>query len=159
MYRILLVLTLFLVFKNAFSQCDCEKIQRSDGIVITCKTLPLCGDNDLQIGIALATNGVDKFITATIRFLSEPQLKITGDLSLRLVDNNLLTFKLVKTQGSYIGNSKVEHGIFNIDDSQFLKIQKSNILTLSMLLSDNRMHTLEVSFNHDILINQAKCIK
>ena len=159
MKKMLLLIFFCFLYICIHAQCDCEKIQRSDGIIVICKTLPVAGDNSLQIGLCLSYNGVDSFVNATIRFLTNTHLKITGDLSLRLVDNNLLTFKLVKTQGSLIGNSKVEHGIFNIDKNQFSEIQKSKILTITVLLSDNRMHTLEAISNQDILVNQAKCLK
>jgi hypothetical protein len=149
---------LFFIFSHIYAQCDCEKIQRSDGIITMCKTLPVAGDNSLQVGLSLAYNGRDIFINSTIRFLSNEPLKITGDLSIRLVDNNLLTFKLVKTQGSYIGNSEVEIGIYNIDENQFTKIRNSKILTITIVLNHNKMHTLEATFNQDILINQAKCL-
>ena len=159
MKRILLLALFCFHFIWIHAQCDCEKIQRSDGIITTCKTLPVAGDNSLQLGLSLAYNGRDSFVNATIRFLTNSPLKIIGDLSFRLIDNNLISFKLVKTQGSLIGNSDVEIGIFNIDENQFSKIRKSKIQTITVLLSDNRMHTLEATLNQDILINQAKCLK
>jgi hypothetical protein len=159
MKKIVISVFFSLVIIHIDAQCDCEKIQRSDEIITMCKTLPIAGDNSLQVGLSLAYNGRDIFVNSTIRFLSNDPLKIIGDLSLRLVDNNLLTFKLVKTQGSYIGNNEVEIGVFNIDEYLFTKIRNSKILTVTLVLSDNKMHTLEATVNQDILINQAKCLK
>ena len=95
MKKVLLLTWFTLIIFQVQAQCDCEKIQRSDGIITMCKTLPIAGDNTLQVGLSLANNGRDNFLNATIRFLSSNPLEINGDLSLRLIDNNLLTFKLV----------------------------------------------------------------
>lgn len=141
-----------------FSQCDCEKIHRADGTVTQCTPLPIGGDENLQLGISLASNGKDNFITLTIRYISGIPFKITGDLSIRLIDNNLLTFNLVNTQSSYIGNSEVENGLFLINETQFIKIMNSKLLTISIKLSDNRVHTIETTVNQAILMNQSKCL-
>lgn len=146
-------------FLKTNAQCDCEKITRPDGVVTTCKTLPVAADDKMQLGLSLAFNGKDYFLTSTIRFLSDSPLKIEGDLSIRLNDNNLLTFRLIKTQSSYIGNSIVEHGIFSANEFLLDKLQKSKILTITIILNDNRMHTLEASVNQDVLLNQVKCLK
>jgi hypothetical protein len=159
MKRVFVILFPIFLIQNIFSQCDCEKINRADGTVIQCKPLPIGGDNNLQLGLSLASNGKDNFITLTIRYISGQPLKISGDLSLRLLDNNLLTFNLVNTQSSFIGNSEVENGIFFINQTQFNKIKNAKLLTISINLSDNRVHTIEAIFNQDVLMNQSKCLK
>jgi hypothetical protein len=159
MKRIFLSLFLFFSITLLYGQCDCEKIHREDGIITTCQTLPVCGDDLFQVGLSLADNGQEIFLTMTIRFLTDRELKISNDLSLMLINNNLLTFKLVKTQGSLIGNNIVEHGIFLVNEDQFIKIQNSKIRTLTIILNDNIMHTLELAFNNDVLVKQSKCLK
>jgi hypothetical protein len=154
---ILIMLNLFFIH-NLFSQCDCEKIYRSDATIMQCKTLPIGGDRNLQLGVSLLSNGKDRFIALTIRYVSGLALKITGDLNVRLLDNNMLTFPLVTNQSSYIGNSEVENGIFLINESQFYKIKNANLLTISITLSDKKMHTIEASINKDVLINQGRCL-
>lgn len=158
MKKVLLVLFNLLLIHNLYSQCDCEKIQRSDGIITQCKVLPVGGDRNLQMGLSLVSNGKDKFIALTIRYISSLSLKISGDLNVRLLDNNMLNFPLVTNQSSYIGNSEVENGIFLINDSQFTKLKNSSLLTVSILLSDGRVHTIEINMNKDVLVNQSRCI-
>lgn len=155
---VLLVLINLFFIHNLYSQCDCEKIQRADGTITQCKVLPVGGDRNLQMGLSLVSNGKDKFIALTIRYVSGLSLKINGELNLRLLDNNMITFPLVTSQSSYIGNSEVENGIFLINESQFYKIKNANLLTLSVKLSDNKMHTIEASINKDVLTRQAKCL-
>jgi len=158
MKKSIIVLIYLLSISNLYSQCDCEKIFRTDGTIIQCKTLPIGGDRNLQMGMSLLTNGKDRFIALTIRYISEPPLKIGGNLTVRLSDNSMITFTLVTSQSSYIGNSEVENGIYLINESQFFKIRNANLLTISILLSDNRLHTIEATLNKDVLTNQARCI-
>jgi len=159
MKKMILFFIMSSLFLKVYTQCDCEKIIRPDGVITTCKTLPVAGNEKMQLGLSLAFNGKDYFLTSTIRFLVESPLKIKGDLSIRLNDNNLLTFELVKTQGSYIGNSIVEHGIFSVNEDLLDKLQKSKILTITLNLDDNRMYTFEASMNQDVLQIQINCLK
>ena len=158
MKRVIAILFSVFLIQNIYSQCDCEKIYRDEGPVVQCKTLPLGGDNNLQIGLSLASNEKDNFITLIIRYISGQSFKINGNLSVRLIDNNLLTFNLINTQSSTIGNSEVENGIFLINESQFIKIKNAKLLTLSIELSDNRLHTIGAILNQDVLMIQSKCL-
>ena len=99
-----ILLTIFLI-QNIYSQCDCEKIHKDNGTVTQCTILPIGGDNNLQFGLSLAANEKDNYVTLTIRYISGRSLKINVDLSLRFIDNNLLTFKFLNRLSSYIGNN------------------------------------------------------
>jgi len=155
---VFIILFHFFLFQNIISQCDCEKIIRADGTVTQCNPLPIGGDDNLQIGLSLASNGKDNFITLTIRNITGQTYKITGDLIIRLLDNNMLTFGMLNTLSSVIGNSNVENGIFSINETQFNRIKTAKLLTISIKLSDNRIHTIEATINQDVLMNQAKCL-
>ena len=146
------------IIQNVFPQCDCQKILRDNVYITQCNPLQVGGDNSLQMGMSLSSNGEDDYINLIIRYLDNQPYKIIGDLNIRCVDNNLLTFKLINSQSSYIGNSKIESGIFLLSVTQFKKIQNSKLLTISIRLSDGRIHTIDVSFNQDVLITQSKCL-
>lgn len=146
------------VIQSIFSQCDCEKIHKDNGTVTQCTPLPIGGDINLQFGLGLFANERDSFVTLTIRYISGKSLKINGDLSLRLTDNNLLTFKFINRVSSYIGNNEVESGVFYINETQFKKLKNANLLVVLITLSDDRMHTIEAIINQDVLVNQAKCL-
>lgn len=158
MKNLLLSLIILFIFQITNCQCDCQKIRRTDGTVTQCNPLPIGGDRTLQIGLSLASNGKDQYITMTIRYISGQSFKIAGDLSIRLSDNSLLTFDLINTQSSYIGNNNVENGIFQINGTQINSIKSSNLVTLSVMLSDNRVHTIEATLNKGVLVNQYKCL-
>jgi hypothetical protein len=113
----------------------------------------------MELGSSLVFNGKDYFIALTIRYTSGRAKKITGNLTLGLIDNNLLAFKLLNTSSSYIGNSEVEMGTFFINDIQLIKIQNSNLSTISIVLDDNRAHVIEASINQDVLVTQLRCLQ
>jgi hypothetical protein len=137
--------------------CDCQIIHRDDGTDVTqCISLPVASDNSLEIGLAIASNGVDRFVTVTIRFF-DATMQIRDDLSIRLKDNSLLTFQLVNNGLSYIGNNQVAQGVFNLDYQKTQKLKSSDLMTISIKLEDNLVHTLECSDNISILKEQLLC--
>ncbi len=147
-----------LVSGITYGQCDCEKIARDDGTTITqCNSLPIAFDNSTQVGIAAASNGQEKFITITVRFKSAAK-DISGDLSIRLSDNSLITFELINAQLAYIGNSEVAQGVFLISESQIGKLKKSEIKTISFKLQDGLLRTFEATSNAGILKKQISCL-
>ena len=83
--------------------CDCQNIHRDDGTQITqCISLPVASDSTLEFWLTTASNGQNYFITATIRFFRGVK-EINGNLSIRLKDNNLISFELVNKGLTYIG--------------------------------------------------------
>jgi hypothetical protein len=154
----ILTLTLILTALIINGQCNCEKINRDDGTKVTqCNALPVAYDNTTQVGLAAASNGIDRFITVMVRFKSTAQ-DITGDLSIRLADNNLMTFELVNAGLSFIGNSQVAQGVFTAKETDIAKLKKSRIKTISFKLKDGLLRTYEASSNSDILKNQLTCM-
>ena len=141
-----------------FAQCDCEKIYRDDGTTITqCNALPVAKDNSTQVGIAAASNGIDKYLSITVQF-KETALDITGNLTLRLIDNNLMTFELVNSQLAFIGNSQVAQAVFLIDDTKIIKLKNSGIKTISFKLKDGLLRTYQATSNTVVLKNQIICL-
>lgn len=153
-FTILLALTKIFVY----GQCNCEKINRDDGTKITqCISLPVAYDNTTQVGLAAASNGQDKFVTLTVRFKSTAQ-DITGNLSIRLNDNNLITFELVNAQLAYIGNSQVAQGVFLANNNEINMLKKTTIKTISFKLNDGLLRTYQATSNSDVLKNQVGCL-
>lgn len=158
MKKLIIIILLGLSISLTYGQCNCEKIKRNDGTTVTqCNPLPVANDNSTQIGLSIASNGKDNFVTLTIRFMSSVQ-NITGNLSLRLQDNNMLTLELVNAQLAYIGNSQVAQAVFKISDPDYSKMKNSKIRTISIKLSDGLIRTYEIKMNHDVLIKQLNCI-
>jgi hypothetical protein len=143
--------------KTVSNYCDCQVIHRDDGTDITqCISLPVAKDNSLELGLSIASNGLDRFISVTIRYFGEA-LKITDDLSIRLKDNSMITFKLVNEGLSYIGNNQVAQGVFSLDKLKIQKLESSELMTISIKLEDNLLHTLECTDNLSILKEQLLC--
>jgi len=137
--------------------CDCQNIHRDDGTEITqCISLPVASDSTLEFGLAIASNGQDNFVTVTIRFFATVK-EINGNLSIRLKDNNLLTFVLVNKGLAYIGNSQVSQAIFALNANKIKQLKSSELLTVSLKL-DNLIHTLECNTNTSILKEQLICL-
>jgi len=150
------LLTLTAIFVQG--QCNCETINRDDGTTIkTCQTLPVAYDNTTQIGLTVATNGMDKYVTVTVRFKSTAK-NISGNLSIRLDDNNLMTFELVNAQLAYIGNSQVAVGVFLANDTDIVKLKKSGIKTIIIKLIDGLLRTYQAKMNTDVLKKQVGCL-
>jgi len=138
--------------------CDCQVIHRDDGTDVTqCISLPVAIDNSLEFGLACASNGQEKFITVTLRFFDNVQ-GIAGNLSIRLKDNNMLTFNLVNRGFSYIGNNQVAQGVFALNEQKIAKLKSSELLTVSLNLDDNMVHTLECNLNTSVLREQLLCL-
>lgn len=146
--------------KNSIKKvsCNCEKIKREDGsIVVQCSTLPVASDNSTQLGFALLSNGQEKFISVTVRFKHTAQ-DITGNLTLRLEDNNLITMDLINNGLSSIGNSQVAHAIFSTTEHQLDKIRLSSLKTISIKIGNSLTRTYKAEVNSDIFQNQLLCL-
>ena len=141
-----------------FAQCNCEKINRDDGTIVTqCMPLPISSDNNTQIGLSIASNGTNNFLSLTIRF-KETAINVTSKITIRLSDNNMFSLELVNSALSYIGNSQVANAIFLLTDLNEALLKKSNIKTISFTLTDNLLHTYTVNMNGDIAKNQLTCL-
>jgi len=157
MKKLIIIIFNLLIFNTSYSQCNCETIKREDGLkVIQCYPLPVASDNTTQIGLALASNGTNNFITITIRFQNTAK-NIIGDLNILLEDNNMITFQLVNAGLSFIGNNEVAQGVFSLSDKQLGKIKLSKLKTINLKLSDGLLRSYKAESNKDILIKQAKC--
>ena len=143
---------------DVLSQCNCESINRADGIkIVQCNAMPLAYDNNTQVGVACASNGQDKFLNVAIRFKSTAQ-NISGNLTIRLEDNNMMTFRLVKAQLAYIGNSQVANAVFLTNSADVDKLKKSKIKTITFKLKDQLTRTYQATSNSDVLVNQLQCL-
>lgn len=153
-----LMLCLSLISLSANGQCDCEKIKRGDGaVIVQCRSLPVAYNNTTQVGLALASNGIDKFIALTVRFKNRSK-RITSSLSIRFVNNELHTMELVNSDKAYIGNSEVANAIYLLEESQIEAIKNSPVKTISFKVNDQLMRTYEGKNRTDILQKQIKCI-
>lgn len=140
------------------TKCDCETINRDDGTVITqCNPLPVANDNSTQVGLAVSSNGLDVFVALTVRFASTVK-EITGDLSLRLMDNNMLTLNLINAELGKIGNNQVAMAVFIIDAGNMSKLKQSALKTISFRTSDGLLRTYECTLNSNVLARQLNCI-
>lgn len=158
MKKSIIIFILVIVSNLSYSQCNCETIKRDDGTnVLQCNSLPVAGDNNIGIGLAIASNGEANFVTVTVRFLGKAQ-DITGNLTLRLNDNNLLTLPLINSGLAYIRNSEVAQGVFMLSSFHKNKVSNSSIKTISMKLSDNLIRTYEGEMNTGVLMKQVKCL-
>jgi hypothetical protein len=142
---------------NSVDYCDCQNIHRDDGTEITqCISLPVASDSELEFGLAIASNGQNNFITTTIRFFGNVK-EVNGNLSIRLKDNNLISFELVNKGLAYIGNNQVSQAIFALDENKIKKLKTSDLQTVSLQL-DRLIYTLECSENTAILSEQLSCL-
>lgn len=153
------MLFLALLLANvAFSQCNCEQIHRDDGTIITqCIPLPVAYDNTTQIGLALSSNGEDDFLSVTVRFKHSAK-ELKGGVSIRLDNNQMMSFELFNGGLAYIGNSEVAQGVYLLPKSKKLELRKSRIKTLSIKLNDNLLRTYEATSNRDVLMKQVDCL-
>lgn len=142
---------------SSINYCDCQKIHRDDGTKITqCISLPVVSNSNLEFGMAIASNELNYFITTTIRF-AENAKEINGNLSIRLKDNNLMSFELVNKELAYIGNSEVSQAVFSLDDDDINKLKSSELLTVSLQLN-KLISSWECNANTSILKEQLICL-
>jgi hypothetical protein len=148
----------FITTTTVFCQCDCQTITKDDNSkVVQCNPKPIAEDNTTQIGIAIASNGHANYVQIIVRFERESK-DITGDFIARLMDNNMITLKLINTQQAFIGNSEVSNAIFELPKEQEKKFRYSNIKTVTIKLSDGKLRTYEVKVNANTLRSQLLCL-
>jgi hypothetical protein len=153
-----LILLLILLSFISKGQCNCQKISRDDGTVVTqCNPVPVAYNDQTQVGLAVASNGEQKFVTITVRFKGSAQ-KIIGNLTIRLKDNNMITLELINSELSLIGNSEVAQGVFSANKSDLIKLKKAGIKTLSFELQDKLLRTFEATSNSGVLKTQIGCL-
>lgn len=153
-----LILMLISLTSISNAQCNCQKISRDDGTELTqCNPLPVAYNDQTQVGLAAASNGHQKFVTLAIRFKGAAQ-KITGNLTIRLEDNNMITLELLNTELSLIGNSEVAQGVFLANETDLTKLKKSNIKTISFELQDGLLRTHDATSHSDIIKTQLSCL-
>jgi hypothetical protein len=159
MKKLFLLVTILVFANSVHGQCNCEKIKRDDGATITqCKALQVSADNSTEIGISFASNGTSNFIAITIRFLKGQVKDVTSKITIRLDDNNMFSLDLVKSGLSYIGNSQVTNAVFKLTTTNISLMKKSNVKTVSFKLTDNLLHTYQVSMNSDVAKKQLNCL-
>lgn len=154
----ILLFLLFIIILPSYSQCKCEVIheeKRSESF--QCQTLPIASDNSTQIGITVASNYEQHYLALTIRFRFSALDLISG-LSIRLQNNKVVEFDLIKSGISYIDNSPIVQGVFALTENGARELGKSRIKTISFNLSDNITHIYEAKTNISVLINQIKCL-
>lgn len=145
---------------NAYGQCNCPKISREDGTVVTqCNPLPVSGDNSTQIGLSVAANGSDAFVALTVRFAkSASKLAVGSKLYVVLDDNNSVSLTLLKQSPLSIGNSPVTQGIFGINEQQAVKLLKSDIKVVTFTTASGVQRVYQAKQNRDVISSQLNCI-
>lgn len=158
MKNILLIIAGLLTTLGAIAQCNCEKIKRDDGTTVTqCPPKQVSADNSTEIGLSIASNGTSNFLALSIRF-KETAKNVTGKITIRLADNNMFSMELVNSTLSYIGNSQVTNAVFTLTTSNQELLKKSDIKTVSFNLTDNLLHTYNLTMNADLVKKQINCL-
>lgn len=157
-FKIKLLISLLSTLSHVINaQCDCETIFREDGKIVQCNPAMVAYDNSTQIGIALASNGQNTFITVAVRFKGSAS-EITDKLHIRLSNNQLLSFELVNSALSYVGNSNMSNAVYLIKPEQIQKLKTSDISTISLNISNGKLHTYQCSENCNIIKRQINCL-
>lgn len=153
------VVMLGLIFSGEiYAQCACPVIKRDDGAnIVQCNPLPVAYNNETQVGLAIASNGGDDFITVTVRFKDYAQ-KLIGTVSIRLDDDHLFTFGLVNSGLSQIGDSYVSQAVYVLDSSALHRLSTSQLKTISVTFADEIVRTYKAVENRDVLISQLRCL-
>lgn len=140
------------------AQCNCETINRDDGVTITtCEPAPIGGDQTLEFAISMITNGNDYFISLNILFDTPPQ-KATGNLMIRFTDNNMLNFTAVNSQMAFIGGRELAQSIYLVDDFVLENLKQKDIYTVSFRLEDQTLRTYEARDNKGIIKRHLQCL-
>lgn len=153
------VVILGLMFSGEiYAQCACPVIKRDDGAnIIQCNPLPVAYNNSTQVGLAIASNGGDDFITVTVRFKENAQ-KLIGTVSIRLDNDHLFTFGIVNNGLAQVGDSYVSQAVYMLDEAALLKLSSSRIKTISVTFADEIVRAYNVVENRDVLITQLRCL-
>lgn len=155
---------------NLIAQCNCNEIQKKDGIVIVCAPMPVAKDKFTQIGIALASNSQSKkrsffddfatpqkyYISLTVRFKGN-SLELKDNLYLHLLDNSVISLKLVNSGLDFIGESEVANAVYSIDDFHINELKKSTIKHIGINFEGNIQRMYKCELNENVLIEQFKC--
>lgn len=156
--KIILIIVIISSSISLKSQCNCQKTIREDGTNITqCPPTPISYDDNSQIGLSAATNGINTYINLMIRFATKAQ-EISSDLTLSLEDGNQITLPLANKGLAYIDNSEISQAVFETTILQQSKIKASEIKTVSFKLANGLLYTYQPKLNANILILQLECL-
>lgn len=143
--------------KSQKTSCDCQTMKREGVSVIQCPPTPIAQDKSKEIGVAISSNGYDIYVATSVRFHNKA-LKINGNLSIRLKNNEILILELVNQKLSYIGDSEIAQGVFSLTNENKEKLESSDLMTISIVLGNNISHTLECIENSSVLRDQLICV-
>lgn len=154
---ILTILLLSLITQSIYCQCNCQTLNRSDASIKQCSPSMVSSDNQTEIGLAVATNGAQKYLTLTIRFFGAAQT-LVGDLTIWLEDGTYFSLEYVNGGLVYIDNSQVANAVFILDTESITKFNGSNLKTVAFSLTDGLRRSYKVNSNNNIVKQQLNCI-
>lgn len=152
MKKLYLIFFLLLSYEVTFGQCNCQKMIKEGGTIVTCPPNVVSYDNTTAIGLSVGKSKNDVFITVTIGF-KESAKKVDSKLTLWIMDGNSINIELFNGGLAYIKDSQVAHGVYKLNESQINKLKKSNIRTVAFSLTDGLRRTYTAKSNADIIAN------
>lgn len=152
--------TLSKFYESKISRCNCNLINRSDGMQIkTCDPLPVSSDNKIQIALSLMSNSSVVYGTIAIRFLDNKISDFKGGIDVILENGDHISHPYTSQQRTIIGDSEVQLAIFELSENDLLKMKISEISVISFKLSDNITRTFEAHTNKNVFIKHLDCLQ
>ena len=156
---ILVTILAFLCLQKNYSQCNIKINNRSDGTTVRYLNPELVGiGTNCQLGLSIQTNGIDYFLTTTVRYFS-PYKKIIGSLKIQLSNNNSLDIPLYTSELATIKNEDVALSIFTLSEADVINMKKANIKTIIFKEDDDNNQIIIVDRNYDVLKRHIKCLQ
>jgi hypothetical protein len=141
----------------AYSQCRVQKNVRPDGATIRYLSPEMVAGNDkLEYGMSLQTNGVAYYLASVIRF-SEKALK-PSELFIQYSSSQSSILKPYHAELSYMKGSEVYLVLYTLTKEDIKRLLLGDLKSFNFKTSDGYRNILTVSKNKDVLKRHYKCL-
>ena len=156
--KIILTIVFLTVPLTVYSNCNCETINRDDGVTIkVCEPKPIFGDESLEVAISILNDGLNYYVSSNIKFERSLQ-KIMGNMIVRFSNNEMITFTVIDSQIALIDGREIAQSIYYVEEFVMNTLKEEDLSTISFRLEDQVLRTYEVLDNKGVLKEQLKCI-
>jgi len=149
----------YLVFCTyiGYTQCNIQSNYKPDGTIVRyLRPEMVAGNEKLEVGLSIQTNGSNYYLATIVRYLSTAYAP--GDLTISNDLNQTSVLKLLRAEKTYLNGNDVYLAVYMLSKYDIKKLASSTLKYIMFETSDNTLNALKVSKNKDVIGIQYKCL-
>jgi len=119
---------------------------------------PVGSNTNIQVYLSIQTNSISYYLAVMVRYRNSA-LNMRSDFLIHLTDGHSVTLPLYSSDLVNSGGSEVCIALYEINNSQILKLKKSNIKTFVFKPIIGNREVMIASINKDVVKVQLNCLK